>query len=151
VSADVEREQESESENKVVEAPSMMKMVCNIIEVLRLREELIQRAHETSVLTKIYVTQATLANKNKAVVHPDSITFSTQGVYKDLINLVDTNDGSKKKFDLAFTEFDETLSANLDFKSESCIKALMTDLGVEEMRAILHYQIMQQQILTVAI
>ena len=40
-------------------------------------------------------------------------------------------------------EFDEELRANLDFKSESCIKALMTDLGVEEIRAILHYQVMQ--------
>lgn len=40
-------------------------------------------------------------------------------------------------------EFDIALSANLDLKSESCIKTLMTDLGVEEMRAILHYQIMQ--------
>ena len=35
-------------------------------------------------------------------------------------------------------EFDRTLAANLDFKSESCLKALFTDLGVEEMRAILH-------------
>lgn len=35
-------------------------------------------------------------------------------------------------------EYDKNLSANLDFKSESCIKVLFTDLGVEEMRAILH-------------
>ena len=62
---------------------------------------------------------------------------------KDQINIVDLNHGRNKKFDLPFMEFDIALSANLDLKSESCIKTLMTDLGVEEMRAILHYQIMQ--------
>ena len=50
-----------------------------------------------------------------------------------------------------FMEFDTTLSANLDFKSDSCIKALFLDLGVEELRAILHYQVMQQHLLIVAV
>ena len=61
------------------------------------------------------------------------------------------NDGKKKNFKLSFMEFDSELQANLDLKSDSCIKALMTDLGVEEMRAILHYQVMQQQLLTIAV
>jgi hypothetical protein len=52
---------------------------------------------------------------------------------------VDYNDGSKIKFDLPVREFDHTLKANLDFKSESCVKALMLNLGVEELRAVLHY------------
>jgi hypothetical protein len=52
---------------------------------------------------------------------------------------VDFNDGSKLDVDLAFQEFDASLKASLDFRSESCIKALMTDLGVEELRAILRY------------
>ena len=69
----------------------------------------------------------------------------------DSMNLVDLNDGSKLTFDLPFREFDGTLRANLDFKSESCIKALFTNLGVEELRAVLHYQIMQQQLLHVAV
>jgi len=55
------------------------------------------------------------------------------------MNLIDYNDGSKQEFDLPFREFDNSLKANLDFKSDSCIKALMTDLGVEELRAVLHY------------
>ena len=41
--------------------------------------------------------------------------------------------------DLAVMEFDATLGASLDFRSESCMKALMTDLGVEELRAAVHY------------
>ena len=70
---------------------------------------------------------------------------------KDQINIVDSNHGKNKQFDLPFMEFDNTLAINLDFKSESCIKALMTDLGVEELRGILHYQIMHQQLLTIAV
>ena len=59
------------------------------------------------------------------------------------MNMIDYNDGMMQEFDLAFREFDSSLKANLDFRSDSCIKALMTDLGLEELRAVLHYQIMQ--------
>jgi len=41
--------------------------------------------------------------------------------------------------DLAFMEFDSSLRAQLDFRSESCIKALTTNLGVEELRAVMRY------------
>jgi hypothetical protein len=58
------------------------------------------------------------------------------------MNLVDLNDGSNLELDLAAREFDGTLKACLDLRSESCIKALMTDLGVEELRAVVHYQLM---------
>ena len=73
----------------------------------------------------------------------EGIAFNTESILKHYVNLVDYNDGSTKDVsELGFMEFDESLQANLDFKSSSCIKALMTNLGVEEMRAILHYQIM---------
>jgi hypothetical protein len=48
-------------------------------------------------------------------------------------------------------EFDPWLSANLDLTSDSCVKSLFLDLGVEEMRAVLHYQVMQQHLLIVAV
>lgn len=35
----------------------------------------------------------------------------------------------------------------MNFRSESCIKALMIHLGVEELRAVVHYQLMQKQLL----
>lgn len=59
------------------------------------------------------------------------------------MNLVDLNDGSCIHFDpeLPFMEFDRTLAANLDFKSNSCIKAILCDFGVAELRAILHLQV----------
>jgi hypothetical protein len=57
----------------------------------------------------------------------------------DSMNLLDVNDGSVVEFDMPFREFDYNLRASFDLRKESCIKALMTDLGVEELRAILHY------------
>ena len=42
--SDSDEEQEG---NKVVKSPSMMRMCCNMLEVIRLREELIKRVHET--------------------------------------------------------------------------------------------------------
>ena len=81
----------------------------------------------------------------------DQINFDISKVLNDCMNLVDVNDGSLIEFDLPFREFDNTLRASLDIRRESCIKALMTDLGVEELRAILHYQMMQQQLLHVAV
>lgn len=67
------------------------------------------------------------------------------------MNFVDINDGNKKHIDLAIGEFDPTLKSCLDFRSESCVKALMTDLGLEEMRAVVHYQLMQRHLLAVAV
>ena len=123
----------------------MMIMSCNLLEVLRLREELIHRIYETDILSIIYKAQLKHVNKdNFKLVLTDSINFDTQSITKDNMNLIDYNDGSKQEFDLPFREFDNSLKANLDFKSDSCIKALMTDLGVEELRAVLHYQLMQQ-------
>ena len=128
----------------------MMRMACNLMEVVRLREELINRISECNALQEVYQAQCALASKNTKVNHSDQINFNTSGILKDQINIVDSNHGKNKVFDLPFMEFDNALAINLDLKSESCIKALMTDLGVEELRAILHYQIMHQQLLTVA-
>jgi hypothetical protein len=69
----------------------------------------------------------------------DQINFDTSKIMTDSMNLIDYNDGSILDLDLPFREFDNTLKASLNFSSESCIKALMTELGVEELRAILHY------------
>jgi len=138
--------------DKKVESPSLMSMSCNLVEVLRLREEIIQKIYETDLLTIIYKKQLTLVNKGSMkFILSDQINFDVSKVVTDSMNLVDLNDGSCLDLDLPFREFDNTLKANLDFRSESCIKALMTDLGVEELRAVLHYQMMQLQLLNIGV
>jgi hypothetical protein len=46
-----------------VRVPSMLKMFCNILEVTRLREEIIMRMNESTVLGRIYEHQCLLAGK----------------------------------------------------------------------------------------
>jgi hypothetical protein len=72
----------------------------------------------------------------------DQINFDTSKIMGDSMNLIDYNDGSTLDHDFPFREFDNSLRSILNFGSESCIKALMTELGLEELRAILHYQTM---------
>ena len=131
-----------------------MKMYCNISEVFRMREELIRRMDECAVLARIYKQQAVESAKNQKISSSEQIPFNTNQVNGDeFLNYVDQNDGSTLPFSqgLPFMEFDKTLAANLDFKSDSCVKALFTDLGVEEMRAILHLQIAHQHLLSVCV
>lgn len=42
-------------EKKEVKIPSLMLMSCNLLETLRLREEIILRMHETNILSEIYM------------------------------------------------------------------------------------------------
>lgn len=129
-----------------------MIMACNTLEVLRLREELIRVVHEGDVLADVYRYQLRKAERQaEKLVQAQSTGFDTSSITKENANFVDFNDGSKLEIDLAFTEFDTTLKASLDFRSESCIKALMTNLGVEELRAVLRYQLTQKQLLAVAV
>lgn len=131
-------------DDKTVRSPSMMRMACNMMEVIRLREELIQRVSECNILTKIYQQQFQQAGRSQKVMASDQIPFNTSSILKDQINIVDSNHGKNKIFELPFMEYDAGLCINLDLKNESCIKALMTDLGLEELRGIVHYQIMHQ-------
>ena len=63
---------------EVVKSPSLMVMSCNLIEILRLREELIQRIHETDELSIIYKQQLKHCNKDSfKLVLTDSINFDT--------------------------------------------------------------------------
>jgi hypothetical protein len=55
------------------------------------------------------------------------------------------------KFNLAVKEFDPTMMANLNFSSGQAFQILITKLGVEELRSVLHYQMMQFQLISVAI
>jgi len=47
----------------MVYVPSMLKMFCNIVEVIRLREEIIMRMNESTILGRIYEAQCNLAGK----------------------------------------------------------------------------------------
>ena len=122
-----------------------MQMGCNLMEAIRLRKLLIRLTYECQNLQAAYseVLKLTGSNQSERVVGTTSSSFDVnRNILKDNANFVDYNDGSKLDIDLAFVEFDNTLKANLDFRSQDCIKALMTNLGIEELRAVTRYQLM---------
>lgn len=129
----------------------MMVMSCNIVEAIRLRHELSKLIYECEILGETHLMHLEAANKGERLVGAASNSFDTRQISRENVNFVDMNDGSKIESDLAFMEFDSTLRSILDFKSECCIKALMTNLGVEEFRAVVRYQLLQKQMLTVAV
>ena len=71
-------------------------------------------------------------------------SFDTTALTKDNINFVDTGAGSVLPFDMPFVEFDPSLKAHLNPKSDQSFKATTTALGTESYRAVLHYQLMQE-------
>lgn len=64
---------------------------------------------------------------------------------------MDVGKGSNLGLKLPVNEFDPTLAAHLNFTHGQSFQILITHLGVEELRAILHYQMMQHQLLTIAV
>lgn len=52
---------------------------------------------------------------------------------------------------LAITEFDKSLISCINFRDPLCFKTMLTSCGLEELRAVVHYQIMHMQVLTVAV
>lgn len=151
IDIDINTDPESEESKKII-SPSMLILACNTVEVIRLRRHLIKTIHECDILEEVYAGQLSVCNTPVGkIIMTEGIPFETQTITKGNVNFVDQNDGSKLSFDLAFREFDGNLKACLDFKSESCVKGLMTDLGLEELRAVVHYQMMQKQLLTIAV
>lgn len=60
------------------------------------------------------------------------------------VNFIDDGGTSFVKMDLAVNEFDPVLKSNLNFRNPDSFKMLLTNCGVEELRAVLHYQLMQK-------
>lgn len=55
------------------------------------------------------------------------------------------------EFDLAIKEFDQMLKSNLNFRNPDAVKMLICTSGLEELRGILHYQLMHKQLLIIGV
>jgi hypothetical protein len=64
---------------------------------------------------------------------------------------VDEGPGSALGLSLAAFEFDGKLSSKLNFSNMEAVKSLLLPTGITELKAITSYQIMQKQLLLVAI
>ena len=116
------------------------------MELHRLRNEIILSASETGVLEHIYLEQQKVcACQNIKVELADSISFIDLDTLKGgdrVVNFLDEGPAAHLKIGLAIREFDPNLLSNFNFRSPDTLKFNVLDSGLEEVRAILQYQMM---------
>lgn len=81
---------------------------------------------------------------------PEGLAFENGLVDEGEINYVDHGPASMLDIELAINEIDPTIASNLNFRNADAFKLLVTNSGLEELRVIVHYQMMQKQALIVA-
>ena len=80
----------------------------------------------------------------------EGITFEAPDSATSLVNWFDHGPGYGLTIDLAAAEFDPALLSNLNFRNPDSFKICALTAGLEELRAVLQYQLMQKNILIVA-
>ncbi|CDW83349.1 UNKNOWN [Stylonychia lemnae] len=135
-----------------INIPPMLQIYCNTVELLRLRQELLFAVSESMLLQEVYENQSKMVNRqNFKVIYSDQINFDNYLIDQSKINYIDDGPAKLIDFDLAISEFDQLLKSNLNFRSSDAIKMMMCNSGLEELRAILHYQLMQKQLLIIGV
>jgi len=67
-----------------------------------------------------------------------------------LVNFLDHGPAHQESIGLAIREFDPVLLSNFNFRNPDSFKFNVLTSGLEEVRAILHYQLLQKHLLIVA-
>lgn len=120
----------------------MLKLCCNAIEMLRLRQELIMCISECKELTEVYERQMHACGMVSVRARmSEALSFENSIVDDDALNYADEGPGfvAGTAQGLAIGEVDPSLASNLNFRSPDSIKIFATDCGLEELRALLNY------------
>lgn len=91
--------------------------------------------------------------KSMSVSMPDAISFDPVDIHDDEsanINYFDDGTSHSVKIGLAAREYDPNLLSNFNFRNPDTFKFNITDAGLEEVRAVLTYQLLQKHLLVVA-
>ena len=137
-----------------VDVPSLLQTYCNMVELMRLRHEIILAVSECTVLQQIYKNQAQACKiPGIDVFLSDFINFDPVDTHDDqveLINFFDEGTSHNINIGLAVKEYDPCLLSNFNFRNPDSFKINITDAGLEEIRAVLNYQLLQKHLLIVA-
>lgn len=94
----------------------MLLVFCNLVEVMRLREQLITNLSESQVLGDFYLQLRDMVNRNNfKMLFQNPLVFETFTVSNDQINFVEDGSLTDVDIDLAINEFDTNLRSNLNF------------------------------------
>jgi hypothetical protein len=123
----------------------MLLVFCNLIEMLRMRENLIMSLADTNALEDCYNQQKKLVNKESdrnmfsdhlniecvSLVNHNHVNFIEHGSLLSKIPLIDSG--------LEIDEVCPTLRANLNFRNPECIQTMTLDGGLNNLKVTLHY------------
>jgi len=129
----------------------MLVLLCNSVEILRLRNVLIQTLEQAQVLEACYQAQVKMVAKEGRTNFKDPFNFQNYiaNAGENFINFIDDGPGDEIKIKLAINEFDPKLRSCVNFSDPECVKAMMMPTGVEELRAVVQYEVMNLQALIV--
>lgn len=135
-----------------IEVPSLLTLYCNMMELLRIRSEIILTASECSILSQIYMQQCEVMKlKNIKLFNDEPISFDLPDLTDShLVNFLEHGPSHGEKIDLAVREFDKCFLSNFNFRNPDTFKLNILPSGLEEVRAVLQYQLMQKHLLIVA-
>jgi hypothetical protein len=69
----------------------------------------------------------------------------------NFVNFIDEGPADDHEIKLAINEFDKKLRCCVNFSDPECFKALLLPMGLEELRAVVMYEVMNLQALLVAV
>lgn len=136
-----------------LEIPSMLILMCNATEILRLRNVLLNTIQQSKILAQVYTAQAKLLSVEPKINFKEQMNiehFVTNGP-ENFVNFIETGPATDLDIDLAINEFDAALRSSVNFSDPEAFKAMMLPLGLEELRAVVAYELMCLQTLIVAV
>lgn len=117
-----------------------------MMELHRMRSEIIMAAAESQILGKVYLAQLEqVGTKNAKLLQAEGIPFDQHlpfDVDQNFVNFMDHGCAHNHQIDLAIKEFDPTLLSNFNFRNPDAFKLNVLTSGLEEVRAILQYQML---------
>jgi ribonuclease I len=81
---------------------------------------------------------------NQKAFFADQVKFDNHLNDSTRVNYLDDGPGASYDYDLAIKEFDNVLKSNVNFRNPDSVKMLICSSGLEELRGILHYQLMHK-------
>jgi hypothetical protein len=133
--------------------PSMLTLMCNSVEILRLRNTLLNTIEQSRILEDVYAQQAKLLGIECKINFKEQMNvehFVTNGP-ENFVNFIEAGPAADLDINLAINEFDAALRSCICFSDPEAFKALILPLGLEELRAVVAYEVMNLQILIVGV
>ncbi len=115
---------ETKLQTSNIDLPSLLTLYCNMIELHRIRSEIILTTSECSILSQIYKQQCEFVNlKNAKLLNDEAISFDPLD-FLDSKHVDFTEHGPShfETIDLAVREFDKCFLSNFNFRNPDTFK-----------------------------